>query len=163
MLTYEIIGNLFLHVTSYKFPGHFLREGLISLKKDADGNIRNVENYFLTEKGYELLGLPIPEEFQVKEELLSKIEEKFSYQELGVFGKKGSRTTLKNNIKKLKEIIKFTDKELLEAIDLYISEVENKKYCRQSDYCIFKDGTFHILEFLERIKKGETLNHVNFL
>ena len=163
MLTNEIIGDLFLRTPSYKFPGYFLREGLIGVKKDADSNLRNPNNYFLTEKGYNVLELEIPEDMNVKDSLLSDIEAKFSHTELGVFGKKGPRANLKKNIKLLKERRKFTDKELLEAIDLYISEVNDKKYCRQSDYAIYKDGTFHIEDFLERVQNGERLNDVIFL
>lgn len=163
MISYENIGKLMLRIPQYKFPGYFLREGLVSMKTKNDGNLRNPENYSLTEKGYEMCDLPIPKELLVDEELLSNIERKYSFDELGVYGKKGSRSILKTNIKKLKEIIEFTDSQLLDAIDLYLSEVENKKYCRQSEYSIFKDGTFHILPYLERIKEGETLNQVKWL
>lgn len=99
------------------------------------GYLQNINGeYIISQKLQETLN-----EVNDTDWILDEYREKFSYDSTGEAGKMGDASAV---VIKMQRFMlthpELTKEQILEATDMYIQSVTNKKYLKQADYFIFK-------------------------
>lgn len=130
-----------------------LSREIVELKLPEKGAL--FSNITLTDEGKILIDQTV-----ITEEFVAE------YRNLFPPGKKGDLNGVTTKLQGLFTEVDVSEEDVMNATQLYLSEITDEKYCMQADYFIEKttDGTLRqaIRQFLERIQEDDNSSEVKY-